>query len=274
MTNLTINNRPHLDSSPQAAAQARALYRNNDYVQPTSSIAPGCVQTNLAILPRDLAFDFLLFCQRNPKPCPLIEVLEAGKVEPAISAPGADIRTDLPKYRIFRDGELIAEPLDLKSVWRDDLVSFLLGCSFSFEHALIANGIALPHYGSAKNVAMYRTNIDTIPAGVFSGPMVVSMRWVPRSRIVRAIQTTSRFPNTHGAPIHVGDPCAIGIDDLTTPDFGDYWDPANASDVPVFWACGVTPQSVAMASKPTLMLTHAPGHMFLTDLVDEDLAVL
>jgi uncharacterized protein YcsI (UPF0317 family) len=259
---------------PDTAAQARGLYRNNEHIQPTAGIAPGNVQANLAILPQALAFDFLLFCQRNPKPCPVIEVIEAGKTEPAISAPGADIRTDLPRYRIFKDGVLVDEPVDLKSIWRDDWVSFLLGCSFSFEHALIANGIAIPHYGTDKNVAMYRTNINTIPAGPFSGPMVVSMRWIPIDRVVRAVQATTRFPNTHGAPVHVGNPGEIGIDDLSQPAFGDYWEPGEASDVPVFWACGVTPQAVAMASRPPLMVTHAPGHMFITDLKDEDLAVL
>ena len=274
MSSVTAHHRSATLAVPATPAQARARYRKNECVAPTAGIAPGGVQANLAILPRDLAFDFLLFCQRNPKPCPLIEVLEAGQVEPVISAPGADIRTDLPRYRIFMDGALIEEPLDLLSLWRDDLVSFLLGCSFSFEHALIENGISLPHYGTERNCAMFRTSIETVAAGPFSGPMVVSMRWVPRDRVVRAIQVTTRFPNTHGAPIHVGDPAGIGIDDLQQPDFGEYWEPAHTTDVPVFWACGVTPQSVAMASKPPLMFTHAPGHMFLTDLKDEDLAIL
>ncbi|MDA1256955.1 MAG: putative hydro-lyase [Chloroflexi bacterium] len=259
---------------PATGAEARAEFRQNRLVQPTSGMAPGFVQANLAILPRDSAFEFLLFCQRNPKPCPVIEVIEAGNVEPSISAPGADIRTDIPKYRVYRNGEMTEEPLDLKSVWRDDLVSFLLGCSFSFEHALIENGIALPHWETDKGVSMFRTSIETTPAGPFSGPMVVSMRWVPQNKVVRAVQATTRFPNTHGAPVHVGDPAAIGIDDPTKPDFGDAWEPANPSDVPVFWACGVTPQAVAMASKPPLMITHAPGHMFLTDLKDEDLAII
>ncbi len=266
----------HSQSSegPVTGAQARARYRKNQCVQPTAGIAPGTVQTNLAILPRELAFDFLLFCQRNPKPCPVIDVIEAGSVEPAISAPGADIRTDLPRYRLFRQGELVDEPLDLHSVWRDDLVSFLLGCSYSFEHALVENGITLPHYGTDKNVAMFRSSIQTQPAGPFYGPMVVSMRWIPQDRVVRVVQATTRFPNTHGAPIHIGDPYRIGIEDITQPDFGDYWEPSQATDVPVFWACGVTPQSVAMASRPSLMITHAPGHMFLTDLKHQDLAVL
>jgi uncharacterized protein YcsI (UPF0317 family) len=259
---------------PVTAAEARAEFRENLLAQPTSGMAPGFVQANLAILPRESAFEFLLFCQRNPKPCPVIDVIEAGSVEPVISAPGADIRTDVPRYLVYRDGVVTDELLDLKSIWQDDLVSFLLGCSFSFEHALIENGITLPHWETDKNVAMFKTNLQTTPAGPFAGPMVVSMRWIPQDKVVRAVQATTRFPNTHGAPVHVGNPEAIGVADPMKPDFGDAWEPAHPSDVPVFWACGVTPQAVAMASKPPLMITHAPGHMFLTDLKDEDLAVL
>ncbi|MFP6570184.1 MAG: putative hydro-lyase [Dehalococcoidia bacterium] len=259
---------------PATSYEARAEFRENRLAQPTSGMAPGFVQANLAILPRESAFEFLLFCQRNPKPCPVIEVIEAGSVEPKISAPGADIRTDVPRYRVYRDGVMTEELLDLKSIWRDDLVSFLLGCSFSFEHALIENGITLPHWETDKNVAMFQTNVQTTPAGPFSGPMVVSMRWIPQEKVVRAVQATTRFPNTHGAPVHVGNPEGIGVSDPMKPDFGDAWSPQSSSDVPVFWACGVTPQAVAMASKPPLMITHAPGHMFLTDLKDEDLAVL
>ena len=240
---------------------------------PTSGLAPGYVQTNLAILPPDLAFDFLLFCQRNPKACPLIEVLEAGQYEPKISAPGADIRTDLPRYCVYRDGKLEEEVDDLLAIWRDDFVSFLTGCSFSFEQALIDNGIDLPHRGTDKNVAMFRTNIATTRAGRFGGPMVVSMRWIPRQKVVKAVQATSRFPAVHGAPIHIGEPEAIGIRDLSKPDYGQAW-PAIPGDVPVFWACGVTPQAVAVVSKPSLMITHATGNMFVTDLKDEDVAAL
>ncbi|MBT4514921.1 MAG: DUF1445 domain-containing protein, partial [Chloroflexi bacterium] len=179
---------------PATSAEARAEFRENRLAQPTSGMAPGSVQANLAILPRESAFEFLLFCQRNPKPCPVIEVIEAGSVEPSISAPGADIRTDLPRYRVYRDGVMTEELLDLKSIWRDDLVSFLLGCSFSFEHALLDNGITLPHWETDKNVAMFQTNVQTTPAGPFSGPMVVSMRWIPQDKVVRAVQATTRFP--------------------------------------------------------------------------------
>ncbi|MCH8911868.1 MAG: putative hydro-lyase [Chloroflexi bacterium] len=259
---------------PQTGREARQLIREGRLSRPTSGVAPHFVQANLAILPRDVAFEFLLFCQRNPKPCPVIEVMDAGQVEAALTAPGSDIRTDLSLYKVFKNGELVDEPDNLEAHWRDDLVSFLLGCSYSFEYALIANGIDLPYYGTDRNVPMFITNIETTPAGTFSGPMVVSQRWIPEDKVVRAVQATSRFPDTHGAPIHIGNPAAIGISDISTPDLGEVWEPANPDDVPVFWACGVTPQTVAMASKPELMITHSPGHMFITDLKDEDLAVL
>jgi len=259
---------------PQTGAELRAAVRAGRFRGATSGAAPDFVQTNVAILPRDLAFDFLVFCQRNPKPCPVIEVLQAGQVEALLSAPGSDIRTDVPGYRVYRAGALVDEPWNLGAWWRDDLVTFLLGCSFTFEHALIRNGIRVPYYGTCRNVSMFITNIQTRPAGGFGGPMVVSMRWIPRDKVIRAVQTTSRFPAVHGAPVHIGDPARIGIPDVQRPDFGDPWPPESPDDVPVFWACGVTPQAVAMASKPRLMITHAPGHMFVTDLKDEDLAVL
>ena len=259
---------------PQTGTEVRQLIREGRFSQPTSGVSPHHVQANVAILPRDVAFEFLLFCQRNPKPCPVIEVIEAGQVEAALTAPSSDIRTDVGLYRIFKNGELVEEPDSIESHWRDDLVTFLLGCSFSFEHALMANGIALPYYGTERNVPMFITDIETASSGPFSGPMVVSHRWVPSSKVERAVQATSRFPDTHGAPIHIGDPAKIGISDITKPDFGDVWEQGSEDEVPVFWACGVTPQSVAMKSKPELMITHAPGYMFVTDLMDEDLAIL
>ena len=247
--------------------------RKGELAKTTSGMAPGYVQANLAILPKDVAFDFLLFCQRNPKPCPLLEVVEAGLTEPKLSAPGADLRTDLPKYRVYQNGELAAEVKDVSEFWRDDLVSFLLGCSFTFEAALIRAGITLRHFERGTNVAMYITSLPTTPAGVFSGPMVVSMRPIPSEQVIRVVQITSRFPAVHGAPVHIGDPAAIGILDLSKPDMGDP-NEIREDEVPVFWACGVTPQAVAMNSKPPLMITHSPGHMFITDMVDEDLAVI
>jgi uncharacterized protein YcsI (UPF0317 family) len=231
------------------------------------------VQANLAILPRDLAFDFLLFCQRNPKPCPLLEVVDAGQVEPVLTTPGGDIRRDVPGYRIYENGEFTAEVDSLVPHWRDDLVSFLLGCSFSFETAMIDAGIPLRHQEMGSNVSMYITNVATNPAGQFSGPMVVSMRPIKRDQIVRAVQVTSRFPATHGAPVHIGDPAAIGIKDIAAPDFGDAVK-IYPGEEPVFWACGVTPQAVALNCKPSLMMTHAPGMMFITDQRDAEYAVL
>ena len=266
----------HLRDAEVAAKsprELRSMFRLSQWRAPTAGLAPGYVQANVVILPKDQAFDFLVFCQRNPKPCPLLEVLEPGRVEPRITSPEADIRTDLPRYRIYRHGVLTGEAEDILREWRDDLVTFLLGCSFTFESALKSAGIPLRHIAEGKNVSMYITNRPTVRSGVFAGPMVVSMRPVPRDMVVRAVQVTSRFPSAHGAPVHIGDPLAIGIEDLSKPDYGD---PVTIEEgeVPVFWACGVTPQAVAIESKPSLMITHSPGHMFITDLRDEDLAVI
>ena len=258
---------------PTKPDELRGLIRKGELVRPTGGMALGNVQANLVVLPSDMAFDFLLFCQRNPKPCPILEVVEAGSVEPSQTAPGADLRFDVPRYRVYRYGELEAEEEDISRYWRDDLVSFLIGCSFTFDAALMRTGISLRHIERGTNVSMYVTNLQTAPAGAFSGPMVVSMRPIPQEKVVRAVQVTSRFPSVHGSPIHIGDPAAIGIGDITTPDLGDPTD-IEEGEVPVFWACGVTPQAVAMSSKPPLMITHSPGYMFITDMRDEDLAVL
>jgi len=262
-----------VDTLPTTPGELRTLIRKGQWDTVTAGLAPNHVQTNLVILPQAQAFDFLLFCQRNPKPCPLIEVMEPGKVEPSLTAPGADIRTDLPRYRVYRDGVLEKELTDITQEWRDDLVTFLIGCSFTFESALMAAGIPMRHIEEGKNVSMYLTSLPTTSAGQFSGPTVVSMRPIAREKVVKAVQVTSRFPNTHGAPLHIGDPQAIGIQDLSKPDFGDVTT-LNRGEVPVFWACGVTPQAVAMSSTPPLMITHSPGHMFITDLRDEGLSVL
>lgn len=258
---------------PQTPGETWAQIRCGEWRGVTAGVAPGYVQANLAILPRELAFDFLLFCQRNPKPCPLLEVIEAGQVEPALTAPGADIRTDLPGYRVYEMGQLTGERDNLLDIWREDLVSFLLGCSFSFESALAEAGIPLRHQEMGCNVPMYITNIATSPAGVFAGPMVVSMRPVRYDQVVRAVQVTSRFPATHGAPVHIGEPAAIGIRDIDRPDFGDRVE-IRAGEEPVFWACGVTPQAVALNCRPALMITHAPGYMFVTAQRDADYAIL
>jgi uncharacterized protein YcsI (UPF0317 family) len=249
------------------------MFRRGELARPTAGLAPGFVQANLVVLPRDLAFDFLLFTQRNPKPCPLLEVIEAGRVEPAVMAPGADITRDVPKYRVYEYGVLVDEPTEIDSRWRDDLVSFLIGCSFTFESALVEAGIPVRHIDQGRNVPMYITSVPTVPAGAFHGPMVVSMRPIAAGQVVRAVQVTSRFPAVHGAPVQIGDPGAIGVRDVARPDLGEAVD-VRDGEVPVFWACGVTPQAVAMACKPPLMITHAPGHMFVTDRRDAEYAVL
>jgi uncharacterized protein YcsI (UPF0317 family) len=233
-------------------------------------MALGVVQANLVVVPRDLAFDFLLFCQRNPQPCPLLDVTDPGSAEPHGVAPGADLRTDLPRYRVYHYGVLLDEPLDLWDWWRDDLVCFLLGCSFTFENALLQAGIPMRHIEQGRNVPMYRTSIPCRPAGAFHGPMVVSMRPLTPAHAELAARICQRFPRAHGAPVHVGDPAAIGIRDLDHPDFGEAVE-VRPGEVPVFWACGVTPQAVALEARPPLLLTHSPGHMFVTDVRDSDL---
>jgi uncharacterized protein YcsI (UPF0317 family) len=252
-------------------ALARAAIRRGAWRAHTSGLAPGYVQGNVVILPAADADDFLRFCQRNPKPCPLLAVSEPG--QPLLPELGTDvdIRHDVPRYRVWRRGELIAEPSDIGELWQDDLVTFVIGCSFSFEQALLDAGIPLRHVAEGKNVAMYRTNIATRPAGIFHGPLVVSMRPMSAANAIRAIQVTSRLPNVHGAPVHLGDPAEIGIADLGRPDFGD---PVALlpGELPVFWACGVTPQAAVMAARPGLCITHAPGAMLVTDLLNHQLA--
>jgi uncharacterized protein YcsI (UPF0317 family) len=239
----------------------------------TAGVAPGYVQGNLAILPRDLSADFLRFCQLNPKPCPLIGMSDAG--DPRIPTLGhdLDIRTDLPAYRVWRAGALVDEPPDITAWWRDDLVAFVIGCSYSFEESLLAEGLPIKHIQRKVRVPMYRTNIACRSARPFAGPMVVSMRPFKPADAIRAVQITSRFPAVHGAPVHLGHPHLIGINDITKPDYGD--PVAVAPDeIPVFWACGVTPQAVIAAAKLPFAITHAPGLMLVTDLLNRQLAVI
>lgn len=250
--------------------EVRRQARAGALTGPTPGLAPGYVQANLVVVPRDLAFDFLLFSRRNPQPCPLLDVTEPGCPEPVCVAPSADVRTDVPRYCVYRYGELIDEPADLLAWWRGDLVAFLLGCSFTFESALLTAGLPVRHIEQGCNVPMYRTNVACRPAGAFAGPMVVSMRPLTPVQAETAARICRRFPLAHGAPVHVGNPEALGIADLCRPDFGDAVE-VRRGEVPVFWACGVTPQAVAMRARPPLLLTHKPGHMFLTDLRDTDL---
>ena len=259
---------------PTLPAQARAIFREGLWTQRTAGICVGYVNANLCIVPKDLAFDFLLFCQRNPKPCPVLEVLEPGDPIVKSLANGADIRTDLPRYRVFVHGEPVDEPADISKYWRDDLVTFLFGCSGTFEGVLENAGI-YPRWREQEGLgsSVYVTNIPTVPAGRLHGPMVVSMRPIPTHQVPKAIQATSRFPTHHGAPVHVGDSSAIGIDDLSQQEWVRGVLPLPG-ETPVFWACGVTPQVVAQASKPELMITHYPGHMFIGDIPSEHQAIL
>lgn len=251
----------------------RLLIRKGKWDKPTAGLAMGYAQANLVILPERYAFDFLLFCQRNPKPCPLLEVLEPGKFRTEILSTDADIRTDIPRYNIYQKGKLEATVKEIKRIWKSDFVTFLLGCSFSFEEALLRANVPVRHIEEKKNVPMFITNIPCKPAGLFHGPMVVTMRPIPPDKVSRAVQITSRYASVHGAPVHIGDPSKIGIKNLKKPDFGD---PVvmKKDEIPVFWACGVTPQAVVMKAKPDLCITHTPGHMFISDLLNEELASL
>ena len=258
---------------PETGREARLAIRRGEWTGPTSGIAPGHVQGNLAILPKELAADFHRFCHLNPKPCPLLASSEPGEWRIPTLAEDMDIRTDVPRYRVWRNGELVDEPADVRSYWRDDLVTFVLGCSLSFEAALIEDGIEIRHISEGCAVSMYRTNIATVPAGPFHGPMVVSMRPMKPADAIRAIQITTRFPAVHGAPVHIGRPDLIGIADLAKPDYGDAVS-IRDDEIPVFWACGVTPQSVIATVKPAFCITHYPGSMIVTDRRNSHLAVL
>ncbi|MHA6786002.1 putative hydro-lyase [Pseudonocardia saturnea] len=247
-------------------AQARARFRAG-LVTPTAGWCDGSTQANLITVPRAQAWDFLLFAQRNPKPCPVLDVLDAG----AVAGPllDGDVRTDIPLYRVYVDGEQVAETPDVRDWWRDDLVSFLIGCSFTFERALGAAGVPVRHVQQGVNVPMYRTSRRCRSAGAVSGPLVVSMRYVPGALVETAVAVTARYPAVHGAPVHTGDPRELGITDLDAPDYGDAVR-REPGDVPVFWACGVTPQAAVVESRPPLAIAHAPGHMLITDARDDD----
>jgi len=257
----------------QSGYEARLAVRRGEHPGATSGLAPGFVQGNLAILPADLAADFLRFCQLNPKPCPLLASSSPGAWRLPSLGEDLDIRTDLPRYRVWQNGEMIAEPDEVVEFWSDDLVSFVIGCSFSFEEALMAEGIELRHVARNSNVPMYRTSIPTVEAGPFHGPMVVSMRPLTPANAIRAIQITTRFPAVHGAPVHIGMPHLIGIKDLNKPDYGDR-PVMNDDEIPVFWACGVTPQSVVATVKPEFCITHYPGSMLVTDRRNTEFAIM
>ena len=248
--------------------EIRKKIRDGEHTGPTSGIAGDKVQANLTILPKEYAFDFLLFAIRNSKPVPIIEVLEAGEFVSRY-AKNSDIRTDIPQYNIYKNGELTETVSDIKKYWRDDFVTFLIGCSFTFEQAILDAGISIKHIDEGRNVAMYKTNIETEPAGVFKGNTVVSMRPFKKSLVDKVTEITNEFPNMHGGPVHAGDPKEIGIRNIDKPDYGDSIEIAE-DEVPVFWACGVTPQNVVLNAKPEILISHAPGHMFITDINYEE----
>ncbi|PWQ95601.1 putative hydro-lyase [Leucothrix pacifica] len=254
-------------------AELRQQIRRGDHTGNTSGLCAGFVQCNMVILPKDWAAEFLQFSQLNPKPCPVLGMSAPGSWEIPELAANLDVRSDLPSYKLFENGEFIQEVTDIKEHWRDDLVTFMLGCSFSFEEALLADGLEVRNISEGCNVPMYRTNIPCRTAGRFSGTMVVSMRPFLAADAIRAVQICTRFPSVHGAPVHLGDPSLIGIDDISKTDFGD---PVtlHENEIPVFWACGVTPQVALEQAKPPFCITHSPGCMLVTDVPNSKLAIL
>ena len=248
------------------AQEARLAMRRKEWTGPTKHTVPGYVKCNLVILPRDNAYDFVVYCQRNPKPCPLIEITDPGIPEPKMSAPGADLRTDLPKYSVYRNGIHEDDRTDILDLWRDDSVAFLIGSGMTFDDPLERAGVP------KRQTWVLDTRIDTVPAGKFFGPMVVTMRLMTPAEVVIACQLTSRFPLYHGPPVHLGDPETIGAD-LKHPIVGPPLQDIPDGFMPAFWACGVTPQRVALASKPELMITHAPAHSFVTDLLADQICI-
>ena len=249
--------------------QLREKIRNNQFNEPTCGYAKGFIQTNLVIIETEYADDFNNFCDNNPKPCPIVERLEGGSFNPN-TAKNSDLRTDIVLYRKFVNGDFDCELNNLTDELSSEFTAFLLGCSFSFENALTGSGIYLPHFEKKGNVAMYSTSLNTKPSKYFSGPLVVSMRWIPEDKVDQAVKITEKYIKNHGGPIHIGDPSKIGINSIESPDFGDYWSPLNKNDVPVFWACGVTPQLSLQKSKLPLVYTHSPGYMFVTDLKENE----
>lgn len=255
-------------AEPLDSSALRAACRDGSFDGPTSGHALGKVQANMVILPADFADEFREFCNRNPQPCPVLEIHPPGEPEPKTIAPGADVRTDLPRYRVFRDGKAVDEPTNISDIWRDDFVTFMLGCSFVAEAALMEAGLLLPHIAETGFVPMYKTSMQCKPAGRFSGPVVVSMRPFKPAEAARAAEVTRHYPMAHGGPIYQGDPSELGIADLAKPDYGRAVT-CLSDQVPVFWACGVTPQEALVAARPPIAITHAPGHMFVAEITSE-----
>lgn len=258
----------YADLKEQSAREVRSAVRSGDYAGHTAGLAPGKLQCNLAILPERYALDFLRFCQRNPKPCPVVGVSDTG--DPMLPTLGEDIdiRHDVPRYRVFRDGAMVDEPTDIADIWTEDLVTVALGCSFTFENALVRAGIPVRHLETGRNVPMYRSNIALTPAGPFGGEMVITMRPVPESRVRDAYAISGAYPQAHGAPIGQGDPLGVGIRDLAAPEWGEPVE-VREGEVPLYWACGVTPQNVLLRAKLPFVITHAPGHMLIADVAED-----
>jgi uncharacterized protein YcsI (UPF0317 family) len=248
----------------RTGAEVRALCRSGRWDGPTADAAHGYVQANLVILPEEAAGGFVDFCTLNPKPCPVLETTPPGDPQPKRTAPGADLRMDLPRYRVYEHGMCTSRPTSIERFWRDDLVAFLIGCSFTFDSLLLAEGLPVRHIEQGRNVPMYRTNIACAPGGTFCGPLVVSMRPMTPGDARRAAEVTERYPNVHGGPIAIGDAASLGIRQLDHPDYGDPVE-LREGEVPVFWACGVTPMEAVIHARCPLAIVHEPGHMFVTD---------
>ncbi|WP_037294778.1 putative hydro-lyase [Roseobacter sp. AzwK-3b] len=258
----------HSDLIGASAADVRAAIRSGAYTGHTAGLAAGKLQCNLAILPEQYALDFLRFCLRNPKPCPIVGVGDSGDATLPTLGRDIDIRTDVARYRVFRGGTLSEEVTDISDVWTADLVTVALGCSFTFENALVRHGIPVRHLETGRNVPMFKSNIDLVPAGRFGGQMVVTMRPIPAEQVDATREISRRYPQAHGAPIAVGDPATIGISDLSAPDWGDAVE-IRDGEIPVYWACGVTPQNVLLEAALPICITHSPGHMLIADVAED-----
>ena len=265
---MTLHTTAYSDLVHMSPGKVRAAIRVGSYAGHTAGLAAGKLQCNLAILPQRYALDFLRFCQRNPKPCPIVGVSDSGDAFLPTLGHDIDIRTDVSKYRVFKDGALAEEVTDIKALWTDDMVTVALGCSFTFENALLRHDIPVRHIETGRNVPMFRSNIDLMPAGPFAGKMVVTMRPIPAEQVEQARNISARYPHAHGAPIAIGDPADIGISDLSQPDWGDAVD-IKPGEIPVYWACGVTPQNVLLDAKLPLCITHSPGHMLIADVAED-----
>ncbi len=259
------------ETTNMTPTEFRHVVRRCEWTRGSAIACRGYAQANVAIVPKDYAYDFLVFCNRNPRPCPVLDVTEVGDPHPRLMAPEADLRTDLTRYKVFKDGELVDEPTDVSQYWRDDLVGFLLGCSCSFEWLLRAANVEF------RTMGAFITNIQCEPAGRFKGPMVTSGRLFKGAYdAIRAIQITTRCLAVHGPPVHVGDPAAIGIKDISHADFDAHPGaaPQQPGEIAMFWGCGITPEMTAKKAKLPLMITQGDIDLLMTDRLTEELTVL